>query len=53
MDPEDDKAFRKAVDLIFEQYDAHKTGTLQRSDLKALIGDVLVAISETSKATEE
>ena len=53
MEADDDKAYRKAVDLIFEQYDTQKTGTLKRTDLKALISDVLVAISENSKVTED
>lgn len=53
MDPEEDKAYRKAVDLIFDQYDTEKKGTLQRTDLKAFIGDVLVAISESSKVTDD
>ena len=53
MESEDDKAFRKAVDLVFEQYDPQKSGTLQRANVKALIEDVLVAISENSKVTDE
>lgn len=43
---------RKAVDAVFNSYDADKSGTLEAQEVASLINDALKQMQQTRKVTQ-